>query len=525
MIGKQTSNRIYFYLLVFIAISLPLSKFTLSLSIIFLFLFWIVEGNLKQKFNMIVQRRSIIVFISIFFLHLLGLLWTTDFDYAFGDIKVKLPLLILPVVLGTRDPLTSVQIKALVYFFVAAVFVSSLISVFVLFGYTTIEVLDPRDISIFVSHIRFAILVTIAIFSAFYILVYQYHDITKTEKYFIGAIITWLSVFLILLKSSTGIVIFLSMGYVTLIILAGKFKNVLFKRIFRGALLVTPVIVIFYLVVAISAFYDREKVDFSMLEKRTVNNNFYNHYQDRNDYENGYYVWKDICYKELENEWNKRSEFDYKGKDKKEQNLKHTLIRYLTSKGYSKDSTGIASLSDKDVKNIEGGLTNYIFANQFRLYPKIYESIWEIDQYMNGGNPSGHSITQRFEYIKTAMAIIKNHFWIGTGTGDVKLSYEKKYDNINSELSDEWRLRAHNQYITFFLTFGVIGFIWISFAVFYSVYYENKWKEYLFIMAFVIFGLSMLNEDTLETHVGVSMVAFFFSLFLFGIGNKNEKVV
>ena len=70
------------------------------------------------------------------------------------------------------------------------------------------------------------------------------------------------------------------------------------------------------------------------------------------------------------------------------------------------------------------------------------------------------------------------------------------------------------------LTFGIIGFTWIMFVMIYTIYLEKKWNSYFFILVLSIFILSMLNEDTLETHVGVSMVSFFYSLFLFGYKNN-----
>ncbi|NJK95270.1 MAG: O-antigen ligase family protein [Bacteroidales bacterium] len=75
--------------------------------------------------------------------------------------------------------------------------------------------------------------------------------------------------------------------------------------------------------------------------------------------------------------------------------------------------------------------------------------LWEINQYKNGGNPSGHSFTQRLEYLKVSASIIKHNFWIGVGTGDVAATFKDYYQKQNSCLDPRWRLRAHNQLITF----------------------------------------------------------------------------
>jgi isocitrate dehydrogenase len=44
---------------------------------------------------------------------------------------------------------------------------------------------------------------------------------------------------------------------------------------------------------------------------------------------------------------------------------------------------------------------------------------------------------------------------------------------MNSPLDKHWRLRAHDQYVTFFLTFGIFGFLLIYFFLIFSAIIEN----------------------------------------------------
>jgi len=179
-----------------------------------------------------------------------------------------------------------------------------------------------------------------------------------------------------------------------------------------------------FLTHAISKFYAVEKVDFDNLEQFTASGNPYQHNTKWKQIENGYYVWLYVCPQELKKEWNRRSDIPYESKDKNGQQIKTTLIRYLTSKGFRKDSVGISKLTSEDIKNIENGIANYIYTNRYALYPKIYQTIWEIDVYRKGANPAGNSITQRWEFLKTAFSIIQNNFWFGTGTGDVQDAFD-----------------------------------------------------------------------------------------------------
>lgn len=161
------------------------------------------------------------------------------------------------------------------------------------------------------------------------------------------------------------------------------------------------------------------------------------------------------------------------GKRLKNQELRTTLIRYLTSKGLRKDSVGLSQLSDQDIKNIENGIANYIYTKRFSIYPKIYEFLWEIEAMKKGVNPGGHSILQRIEYLKTAFSIISKNILFGVGTGDVDDAFKLEYKLSRSKLEPQWQHRTHNQFITFIVTFGIIGFIIIISCFTYAIIYEK----------------------------------------------------
>jgi hypothetical protein len=271
-----------------------------------------------------------------------------------------------------------------------------------------------------------------------------------------------------------------------------------------------------FLTKSIKQFYKIENINFEKLEHKTSSGNQYKHFKSKKDIENGNYVWIYISYKELKQEWNKRSNISFEGLDGKNQKLRVTLVRYLTSKGFRKDSVGVSNLTDVDINNIELGMANYIYQNKYSLYALLYKVIWEIDVYRKGNNPAGNSITQRIEFLKAAKGIISDNFCFGVGTGDVKDSFQNQYEIIKSKLPKKKRLRAHNQYVTFLLTFGIFGCILLFVAMFYPVAKKKGFSNYLFLTFFLIVLLSFMNEDTLETQIGITFFSYFYSLFLFG---------
>ncbi|NOQ27408.1 MAG: hypothetical protein GQ564_18755 [Bacteroidales bacterium] len=509
-------DRIYYFGLVLTAICLPHSKLALSLSMILLISNWVFEFDFKRKLDVIKSNRSILIFTGIFIVHIIWLINTVNFEYAFRDLGNKAILILFPVIIGTSKKLTEKQIKSIMLWFTLAVVSSTIISTLILIGIIDLPVKNIRDISVFMSHIRLSLLINIAIFSLGYFLFSDRYKNTKFEYIVYITFILWLVIFLYLLKSFTGIFIFLITFFLVLGFVSFKIRHLVLRLFFQVSLITIFLLLASYSTHSISKFYTKQIIDFDNLEMFTESGNTYSNYKGHGQLENGNYLQLYVCDQELEKEWNAVSSIPYVGKDEKKQEIKYTLMRYLTSKGLRKDSVGISKLLLNDIKNIESGMANYIFENKYAIYPKIYEIIWQIDVYRKGFNPAGNSITLRAEFLKAAFGIIKNNFWFGVGTGDVKDSFRKQYEIDNSKLPKKNRLRAHNQFVTFFISFGIVGFILVLFSILYPVIKLQAYKNYLFVVFFIIALLSFLNEDTLETQIGITLFSFFYSLFLFG---------
>ncbi len=516
---KDNYKQIYLStLLVFVAV-LPHSRFLLSISEIALFLFWLLDGNFSFKFQRLKKQPEIWVFASVFLLHLVGLLYTEDFNYAAKDLRTKLPLLLFPIILGTSKKFSAKEIKLILFVFVASLIAKTLYGLLLLSGLTGKTIADYQKLSGRFSHIRYALLLNIG---AFLMLYYFFYDKVKRKyKAFYLLSFVWLSFFIFLLHSVTGWVIgfVLFVSAVAAFLLKQSSKKTRF--IYFGILIFVLLGTVFYVGYSIHRFYKADEIDFAKLDRFTEEGNEYLNNKDNKQRENGHYVYIYLCEKELKEAWNKRSNMDYDGKDRKNQFVKYTLIRYMTSKNLRKDKKGVLQLSSADIQNIENGMTNYLFANKFAVYPKIYEILWQLQQYFKDGNPENQSVSQRLEFWENGVEIIKRNFWFGTGTGDVQNEFNRQYEMSGSQLSEKHRMIAHNQYLTVFITFGLFGFVWFLFALFYPLIKLKKYKSYLFMLSFIVIILSMFNEDTLDTQMGTTIFAFFLSLFLFADG-RNE---
>ena len=522
MFGKEVHSKIYYISLACLAASLSLSIFTTSLFQIVLLANWILDGRFGEKWTLFRGRKSVWLILSIYLLFLVGLLYTSDFTYAFHDLRIKLPLLALVIIMGTTPPLSRGKLKWILIALVAGVLIGSFASMSVLMGIIDIPYKDMRDISIFVSHIRFSLLIDVAIFSLVYMISDREFSPQKYEPVLYTAALIWLVFFLFILQAITGILIFLAVSFILFWIYFSRVRNIVMRWTVAVFMVAGAMLFLSMLTKSLDRFYRVEQINPDTIEQVTAGGRPYVHDFNSLFIENGHYIWLYVCEPELEQEWNRISEIDYNRMDTHGNVIKYTLIRYLTSMGLKKDSVGVGLLNSEDIALIEQGKANYLYGKKLNFYTKVYEVLWQIDVYRKGGNPSGHSVTQRILYFQAAMGIIKEHKWFGVGTGDVRIAYEEFYERKGSPLSEHWRLRAHNQFLTFLVTYGIIGLIWILFSLLYPVYLEGKQNDY-FIWMFLLVGLlSMLNEDTLETHTGVSFFAFFYVLFLLAVAPRQK---
>ncbi len=518
------ANYIFFYtgiLLVFVAV-FPHSRFLLSMSEFGLFAFWLAEGNFKKKINILKTHPEVLLFSSIFFLHIAGLLNTQNFSYALNDLKIKLPVFLFPIVIATSPKLSSKNIKLILLVFTLSVVLKTLYGLAGIYGLTGEYITDYQKLAGKFSHIRYALLLNIAAFSMLYYSVLSPEREKPIYKILYFSAFAWLSIFILILHSVTGWVIYLVLLFYSFFSFMLKQKNKNLKVIFISLFLLLFFYISYFLYYSVNRFYKSDKIIPENTEQLTEEGNKYVNDFSSKERENGHFVYIYICEKELKDEWNKRSNFDYDGRDRKNQLIKFTLIRYLTSKNLRKDRDGVRKLSEQDIKNIESGMTNYIFEKKYSVYSKIYELLWQYEKYSSGGNPENQSLSQRFEFLKAGKEIIKRNFWFGTGTGDVKDEFQNQYEISKSVLSEKHRLRAHNQYITFFIAFGFFGFLWFLAAYVYPVIKTKKYNSFLFMVSFITISLSMFNEDTLETQMGATLFAFFLSFFLFGTGNLKK---
>jgi hypothetical protein len=511
----QISRTVHLTGLFLVICGLPFSVIAVSIGQFALVINSLLEGGLKEKWLRLKNCTPAWVLMSLYLLHVLGLLYSDDFAYALKDLRIKLPLLILPLILGSSKPITKSEFKLLMKLFIAAVFTASLFSLMAYTGLGSKSVSDTREISLFISHIRFSLMVCLCFVL---LLHHSVHTKAAWHQKIIGAgLILWFIVYLILLESLTGLMIGVAlMLYTAFSLLHHNTKKWTYS--FIGIFAVLIISSSIYVVIQIHTFYQIEVFQLEKAEHFTKNGELYMHQTERQQVENGHFVYVNIAKGELEETWALRSQIPLQGADHKGQLLYSTLLRYLSSKGLKKDADGVNALDASDVKAIEQGITNVNQKNGRNLNTRIYETIWEIHNYLyDSHNPAGNSLAQRFVYWKTGWWFYKNQPLFGVGTGDIKQAYAQAHGTLNPHFPKEYRNRAHNQYLTFLYTFGVFGALWYLLILIYPFFLPHLKGDFIFWGFYIIYLMSMLNEDTLESQIGVSFIAVFWHLLLYGM--------
>src|ERR1035437_9214819 len=302
LLPEKYHQSIYVFALTLLVIGMPLSKFLMSLSQIILVSNWVLEGNLKNKLITFWKNKPALILSSLVLLHILGLIYTSDFNYAFKDIRIKGPLLILPLMFSTSKPLSKKLFDRILQIFVAAIILGTLISILILTGIIHRQVVDVRNISIFISHIRFALLICVAIAVSVY---FFFYSDDRNKKYAWATIIIWLITFLIIMESLTGLAALSITTFILGIYFVLKSQKQILKYAVLIVLSVITVCTYIYIHSELNKINDQvENVNLNSLINYTSRGNLYQHNVINKETENGNLVWIYICEPELEQSWN-----------------------------------------------------------------------------------------------------------------------------------------------------------------------------------------------------------------------------
>ena len=442
-------------------------------------------------------------FLLLFAIHIIGLLWSANLQFGLDDLRKKLPLLIVPLVVLTTPKPDKKSLSAILGVYVGTAFVVTIIGSVRFFRFPD---LPYREIVPYISHIRFALNLCLCICLLAL-------GCVRHAKWRAAMVILALRFveFLFLIRSYTGLIVLFAIAVFALF---AFWKRIIHKGLriaFAAALALIVLVGAGVGISLIQDYYRPVPLAQQPLAATTANGRPYQHKQD-GLIENGNYVNNYICREELETAWQTKSSLAVSDTTPNGYSIYLTLIRYLNALGTTKDSVGVSQLTETDIAAIEQGIANPVYNQAFPIRKMVYVMLFERECYKHFHSVKDFSVLQRVELWKNGWQVFAAHPLFGVGTGDVVDLCHAQLEASQSELVGTTK-HTHNQYLTLLITFGIVGFAVIVWAFGRAFLKGRPMQFFPFFASALIVLLSCLTEDTLETLAGCLFAAFFLSLF------------
>lgn len=489
---------VYVFLYAALAFFLPLNKVGLSIITLLLVLTTLLFTPLSVYKSTFKNFKSLQALIALLGIVLVSLFWTNNLIEGFKFINLILPFFLIFVAFLVNPVFGKNKMAIILNSFLASAILTTALNLINYYQRQDYFNYDMRDMSLFTSHIRLSLMVSISI------VICLYYFLNQSSKW------KWSYLLLILYFVFYTLRAEVISGYISIlvIILLGS------AHWFLGYFSKRKKVIIFFsffLISLSSVFFVLSnlvlKVPNTVVLTHTKEGNKYWSDTLTTIYENNYPVNVNIQLDELKKAWSERSSVSLDSVAKNKSLFKWNLIRYMTSKGLNKDAEAVSKLSNQDIKNIENGYVSVLqLENSFVARFQTLKD--ELLSYK--ANPNGYTFLQRIEYWKAGLYILRHNVILGVGSGGAKKSFDTYYEATNSPLTYENRKQAHQQFLSIAVNYGIIGLLIFTVFVFY-IFKEANFSVYAYLILTILVA-SFFTENTIETQVGATLVAFFTGL-------------
>lgn len=461
-----------------LAVSMTTSVFFANMAWAFLGVNWLVEGDFRSKWQRMRSSTLLHAFVVLMLIHLLWLVGNDDVRLGLDDIRQKLPLLVVPLVVLTSKPLTRRQLCGLAGAYLITVTVVSLIG---LVRFLTIPDLPYRQIVPYLSHIRFGLNLCFAICLTLCLTVYGCARTSHCFWLWLVAVLLmgWYLCFLFLLQSYTALLILLLLVCALPLLVRPRSRGL------RWTLWCVPVLTVSGMI---------------LLTKGMTDSYYGDCRRDADMVENGSYIYRGVDSLSIAAGWGTLSRQPLDAPTDNGYSTYSTLLRYLNATHRSKDSVGVATLTPSDLTAIRQGVANPVYLSHPSLRKMAYMALFEYENY-RCGDYRDFSMLERLVLWRNAWRVFLQHPWLGVGTGDVSAECGQQLATDGVIQVDSTK-SAHNQYLIFLVAFGVIGMLLIVFFFVRAVVTTDALHMPLAWAYISIVLLSFVSENTLGTLAG-----------------------
>ena len=286
-----------------LAFGLPLNKVLMSIGAIWGVSNLVLEGDVKTYLQNIRLNKAFKWLLAFCALHLIGMIWSSDMPFALHDLRIKLPLLAVPLALVARPITNRNHVHLILYALLLSLIITSVLN----FGFYqqwfgAKHYSDIREMSLFGSHIRYGILIALGFGISLYML---YSKKSIVPAFFWLLLLIWFGFYSFYSQILSGVLSLMIILAVFVVFITFKYSK--YIPIFIGGL----IILLVYGLITFLKPQPTEKLDIKKLPLKTQEGNFYtNDFKSQNK-ENNKLVYISYCDSELEREWNKISPYKY----------------------------------------------------------------------------------------------------------------------------------------------------------------------------------------------------------------------
>jgi hypothetical protein len=134
------------------------------------------------------------------------------------------------------------------------------------------------------------------------------------------------------------------------------------------------------------------------------------------------------------------------------------------------------------------------------------------------------STSLRYNSIITTIAIIKENFLFGVGTGDLTDEMSKKYSQFGFVYNLKEQTNPHNQYLRTFGKNGILGIAALLAFFIFNFYTWLKNKSPILLAFNLIVLFSSMTNDLFDTGGGAPFIGLMFPL-IFLLSQKNTNSI
>src|SRR5688572_5169219 len=161
MFSERTHRSIFLFGMISLSFGMMMGTVPTSVPQLILMGNWLLEGQFKRKWDLLHANKIFWILSSVFLAHALGLIHTENLAAGWDDVRTKIPLMFLPMLLFSTPPLTPREFKWVLVFFL----MGSVCNTLWCLAYTHLlhKNEEVRNASRFMSHIRLGLFLNLAI--------------------------------------------------------------------------------------------------------------------------------------------------------------------------------------------------------------------------------------------------------------------------------------------------------------------------------------------------------------------------